>query len=175
MGQVPEPLIEHDAFGNSAPASATRRSLENNTSEMLANASSTGHSIGYKGPLFNLPMALFGEGSIADVQRTALTAYAHSGRYNGTPEDPGVAINAFHGTAAQYFYLFSGPLTRGPLAAGHVEPIRAPDETLGWTGNAAEGEGEGEVEMLCLGGVMQVMIPSTGGQRKLLQTLNLLE
>ncbi|GIK06324.1 hypothetical protein Aspvir_001971 [Aspergillus viridinutans] len=77
-GQVPGPLIEKSPFGRS-PRNFTRRDLDNDTAWTTLNATLNVINAANKGPLLYIAMALFGEGSLADVQHTVLAAYANSG------------------------------------------------------------------------------------------------
>ncbi|PIG81868.1 hypothetical protein AARAC_003675 [Aspergillus arachidicola] len=77
-GQVPGPLIENSPFGNSSQKLASR-DLDSYTAWNILHATSNASNVQNKGPLLNIAMALFGEGSFADVQHTTLAAYANSG------------------------------------------------------------------------------------------------
>ncbi|KAE8140900.1 hypothetical protein BDV38DRAFT_279876 [Aspergillus pseudotamarii] len=77
-GQVPGPLIEHSPFGNNSQ-SLTTRDLDSGTAWNTLNTTTNVSNVKNKGPLLNIAVALFGEGSFADVQHTALAAYANSG------------------------------------------------------------------------------------------------
>ncbi|RHZ46411.1 uncharacterized protein CDV56_100990 [Aspergillus thermomutatus] len=82
-GQIPGPFIEESPFDKS-PRNLTPRDLDNNTAWTTLNATLNVINAGNKGPLLYIAMALFGEGSFADVQHTALAAYANSGiKYDG--------------------------------------------------------------------------------------------
>jgi hypothetical protein len=79
-GQVPGPLL--DAIPSSGSAGElTARSLENDTTWGILNATDKLIPVGLKGPLLNIAMALFGEASFVDVQHTALAAYGDSGTF----------------------------------------------------------------------------------------------
>ncbi|GFF23532.1 hypothetical protein IFM61606_08860 [Aspergillus udagawae] len=77
-GQVPGPLIEESPFGRS-PRNFTPRDVANDTAWTTLNATLNVINVNNKGPLLYIAMALFGEGSFADVQHTVLAAYANSG------------------------------------------------------------------------------------------------
>ncbi|GFG10693.1 hypothetical protein IFM5058_05052 [Aspergillus udagawae] len=77
-GQVPGPLIEESPFGRS-PRNFTPRDLANDTAWTTLDATLNVINVNNKGPLLYIAMALFGEGSFADVQHTVLAAYANSG------------------------------------------------------------------------------------------------
>ncbi|GFF51378.1 lipase 5 [Aspergillus udagawae] len=77
-GQVPGPLIEESPFGRS-PRNFTPRDLANDTAWTTVDATLNMINVNNKGPLLYIAMALFGEGSFADVRHTVLAAYANSG------------------------------------------------------------------------------------------------
>lgn len=81
-GQVPGPLIEKGPFVNS-PRNLTTRDFKNDTAWTTLNATTKMSNIANKGPLLNIAMALFGEGSFVDVQHTTMVAYANSGVVDG--------------------------------------------------------------------------------------------
>ncbi|KAF7134168.1 hypothetical protein CNMCM5793_005847 [Aspergillus hiratsukae] len=82
-GQIPGPIIDESPFGTS-PRNFTTRDLDSDTAWTTLNATLNVINAGNKGPLLYIAMALFGEGSFADVQHTVLAAYANSGiRYGG--------------------------------------------------------------------------------------------
>ncbi|GFF54895.1 hypothetical protein IFM58399_09940 [Aspergillus lentulus] len=75
--QVPGPLIEESPFGKT-PRNFTPRDLDIDTASTMLNATLNVINAGNKGPLLYITMALFGEGSFADVRHTVLAAYANS-------------------------------------------------------------------------------------------------
>ncbi|RLL93255.1 hypothetical protein CFD26_101534 [Aspergillus turcosus] len=77
-GQAPGPFIDESPFGRS-PRNFTPRDLDSDTAWTTLNATLNVMNAGNKGPLLYIAMALFGEGSFADVQHTVLAAYANSG------------------------------------------------------------------------------------------------
>lgn len=83
--QVSGSLIEEDPFDNSTETQfleerkLTTRGLINDTAWTTLNATEDLIDVGNKGPLLSIAMALFGEGSFADVQHATLAAYANSG------------------------------------------------------------------------------------------------
>lgn len=74
-----------DPFGSRTVAqfigqrSLITRDLDNDTAWNTPDATNNITKVGNKGPLLNIAMAQFGEGSFVDVQHTALPAYAKSG------------------------------------------------------------------------------------------------
>ncbi|OBT85072.1 hypothetical protein VE02_07336 [Pseudogymnoascus sp. 03VT05] len=77
-GQVPGPLLDELPSASSLP-SLRARDLDNNTEWTTLNATGNIRNVANKGRLLNIAMALFGEGSFVDIQRTSLAAYATSG------------------------------------------------------------------------------------------------
>ena len=83
IGQIPGTLIDEVPSGNGLP-NLTTRDLDNDTAWTTLNVTTKLSNVALKGPLLNIAMALFGEGSFVDVQHTALAAYANSGiAYDG--------------------------------------------------------------------------------------------
>lgn len=76
-GQVPGLLIEQSPLGKT-PRNFTPRDLDIDTASTTLNATLDVIKAGNKGPLLYITMALFGDGSFADVRHMVLAAYANS-------------------------------------------------------------------------------------------------
>jgi hypothetical protein len=82
-GQVPGPLLSGNPWETNSPSVgiSKREDLSSqyyNPSDSTMNATYAVNRVYNKGPLLNIVMALFGEGSLADIEHTSLAAYANS-------------------------------------------------------------------------------------------------
>lgn len=82
-GGVPGPLISNDPWPGwpdsmSVQGRSTLPTQDNDTSNAILNLNHAMDRASNKGPLHNIAMSLFGEGSFADIEHTPLAAYMNS-------------------------------------------------------------------------------------------------
>ncbi|CAG8403128.1 unnamed protein product [Penicillium salamii] len=167
-GGTPGPLLPEDSSTKDVKGLRIR-DLDDDTALNTLNATQRASSTRNKGPLENIALALFGEGSFADVNHTVLAAYANSNvTYDtciGMPQQSFSRVqpmfNSPNGPTWWLQTLDSFAMLRigasisekvPLLATQHVDRIKVLDETPGWIGNSSEGK----VGKLSLGGELSL-------------------